>query len=153
MNTAMTWGQITTCQRMTAFLAQVAHESAELRYMEEIGTGQEYEGRKDLGNIYPGDGPRYKGRGLIQLTGRANYRAAGKALGIDLEGNPTVASTNTTVGFEVSVWFWTSNGLNPLADQHTETSFKQITKIINGGYNGWADRLNYWKRAKQVLGC
>ncbi len=153
LNNAMAWGQINTCRRQAAFLAQIAHESAELRYMEEIASGAAYEGRRDLGNTQPGDGKRYKGRGPIQLTGRTNYRNAGNALGINLEANPTLASSNPEIGFKVSIWFWNSRGLNALADQGTDSSFKEITRKINGGYNGLADRQKYWARAKQVLGC
>src|ERR1700704_2715751 len=89
---AMAEFEITSYLRETAFLAQLAHESGELRYMEELASGSAYEGRKDLGNTQPGDGKRYKGRGPIQLPGRANYRAAGKALGYDLEGMPELAA-------------------------------------------------------------
>ena len=88
INKAMAEGNINTPKRQAAFLAQLAHESGSLRYMEEIASGAAYEGRSDLGNTQPGDGTRYKGRGPIQLTGRSNYREAGKALGLDLEGNP-----------------------------------------------------------------
>jgi len=92
LNTAMAEAQINTPQRKAMFLAQLAHESAQLRYFEEIASGAAYEGRKDLGNTQPGDGKRYKGRGPIQLTGRNNYRKAGQALGLDLEGNPPLAA-------------------------------------------------------------
>src|SRR4029078_6237722 len=106
---------ITSYLRETAFLAQLAHESAEIRYMEEIASGAAYEGRADLGNTQPGDGKRFKGRGPIQLTGRANYRAAAKALGLDLEAQPQLAAT-PEVGFRVAAWFWTTRKLNALAD-------------------------------------
>jgi predicted chitinase len=138
---------ITSYLREAAFLAQLAHESAELRYMEEIASGAAYEGRKDLGNTQPGDGKRYKGRGPIQLTGRANYTKYGGLLGLDLVNNPTVAATKE-VGFRIAGEFWKLNGLNELADQQ---QFKTITKRINGGYNGLDDRIKYYDRAKSVL--
>jgi putative chitinase len=84
LNRALGEGQINTCKRKSAFLAQIAHESAQLRYFEEIASGAAYEGRRDLGNTQPGDGRRFKGRGPIQLTGRANYQRAGQALGLNL---------------------------------------------------------------------
>lgn len=144
---AMAEFEITSYLRETAFLAQLAHESAELRYMEEIASGAAYEGRKDLGNTQPGDGKRYKGRGPIQLTGRANYQKYGQLLGLDLVNNPTIAATKE-VGFRVAGQFWKLNGLNELADQQ---QFKSITKRINGGYNGLDDRIKYYNRAKQVM--
>ncbi len=144
---AMQEFQITSYLREAAFLAQLAHESGELRYMEEIASGSAYEGRKDLGNTQPGDGKRYKGRGPIQLTGRANYQKYGDLLGLDLINNPTIAATKE-VGFRIAGQFWKLNGLNELADQQ---DFKQITKRINGGYNGLDDRTKYYNRAKQVL--
>ena len=152
INTALKEGSINSCFRQSAFLAQLAHESGELVYMEELASGADYEGRTDLGNTQPGDGRRYKGRGPIQLTGRANYRAAGKALGLDLEGNPTQVKT-PTVGFRTAVWFWTSHNLNSVADQGTLDSFRKVTRTINGGTNGQADREHYWARAKSALGC
>lgn len=144
---AMQEFEITSYLRGTAFLAQLAHESAELRYMEEIASGSAYEGRKDLGNTQPGDGKRYKGRGPIQLTGRANYTKYGGLLGLDLVNNPTVAATKE-VGFRIAGEFWKLNGLNELADQQ---EFKAITKRINGGYNGLDDRIKYYDRAKKVM--
>ena len=144
---AMQEFEITSYLREAAFLAQLAHESGELRYMEEIASGAAYEGRKDLGNTQPGDGKRYKGRGPIQLTGRANYQKYGDLLGLDLINNPTIAATKE-VGFRIAGQFWKLNGLNALADQQ---DFKQITKRINGGYNGLDDRTKYYNRAKQVL--
>lgn len=144
---AMAEFEITSYLRETAFLAQLAHESAELRYMEEIASGAAYEGRKDLGNTQPGDGKRYKGRGPIQLTGRGNYAKYGGLLSLDLVNNPTVAATKE-VGFRIAGEFWQLNGLNELADQQ---QFKAITKRINGGYNGLDDRIKYYERAKKVM--
>ncbi len=144
---AMAEFEITSYLRETAFLAQLAHESGELRYMEEIASGAAYEGRKDLGNTQPGDGKRYKGRGPIQLTGRANYDKYGKLLGLDLVNDPTIAATKE-VGFRIAGQFWKLNGLNELADQQ---QFKTITKRINGGYNGLDDRIKYYDRAKKVM--
>ena len=152
INHAMKEGSITTCARKAAFLAQIAHESGELRYMEELASGADYEGRKDLGNTEKGDGKRFKGRGPIQLTGRANYRAAGKALGLDLINHPEKVKT-PEVGFRTTVWFWTTRNLNGLADQKTLASFRAITRKINGGTRGQADREKYWERAKKTLGC
>jgi putative chitinase len=147
LNAAMAEVEINTPRRRAAFLAQLAHESGELRYMEELATGEAYEGRKDLGNTQKGDGARYKGRGPIQLTGRNNYRKAGQALGVDLEGSPQRAA-DPDVGFRVACWFWKVNGLNALADAG---NFDAITRRINGGYNGKADRDARYLRALQVL--
>jgi putative chitinase len=152
LNQAMAEAGINTPQRQAAFLAQLGHESGDLKYFEELASGSAYEGRRDLGNTQPGDGRRYKGRGPIQLTGRNNYRAAGAALGLDLEGNPALAA-RPDVGFRTAAWFWNTHKLSPLADQNTLTSFKQITKKINGGYNGEADREAHWARAKRALGA
>lgn len=144
---AMQEFEITSYLREAAFLAQLAHESGELRYMEEIASGAAYENRANLGNTQPGDGKRYKGRGPIQLTGRANYTKYGQLLGLDLVNNPTIAATKE-VGFRIAGQFWKLNGLNELADQQ---QFKAITKRINGGYNGLDDRIKYYERAKKVL--
>ncbi len=148
LNAAMAEASINTPQRAAAFLAQLAHESVELRYFEEIASGAAYEGRKDLGNTQPGDGKLYKGRGPIQLTGRSNYRAAGAALGLDLEGNPTRAA-DVDVGFRTAAWYWTAHQLNALADAG---SFDAITEAINGGQNGADSRRAYWATAKAALG-
>lgn len=145
---AMKEADITSPARKAAFLAQLAHESAEFRYMEEIASGQAYEGREELGNTQRGDGVRFKGRGPIQLTGRANYRAAGKALGLPLEEQPELAAT-PEVGFRTAAWFWTSRGLNALADRG---DFREITRRVNGGFNGLDERQAYYQRALGVLG-
>lgn len=138
---------ITSYLRETAFLAQLAHESGELRFMEEIASGAAYEGRANLGNTQPGDGKRFKGRGPIQLTGRANYKRYGQLLGLDLVNNPTIAATKE-VGFRIAGQFWKLNGLNELADKQ---DFRGITKRINGGFNGLPDRQKYYERAKKVM--
>ncbi len=145
---AMEEANICTVTRAAAFVAQLAHESAELRYMQELASGEAYEGRKDLGNVHVGDGKRYKGRGPIQLTGRTNYQRAGQALSLDLEGQPQLAAL-PEVGFRVAAWFWTAHNLNQLADF---TDFRGITKTINGGVNGLAERTAYYYRALEVFG-
>ena len=148
LNAAMAEGHINTPARQAAFLAQLAHESGQLRYFEEIASGAAYEGRRDLGNTQPGDGVRFKGRGPIQLTGRSNYAAAGAALGLDLVNHPEQAAT-PAVGFRIAQWFWNSRNLNSYADAH---NFDAITLRVNGGYNGKASRDAYYARARQVLG-
>ena len=147
LNQAMAEAHINTPKRQAAFLAQLAHESGEFRYMEEIASGSAYEGRRDLGNTHPGDGVRYKGRGPIQLTGRANYEAAGRALGVDLVDHPTRAA-QPDVAFRTAAWFWNSRNLNSLADSG---NFREITHRVNGGYNGEASRNAYYQRALSVL--
>ncbi|MDX2009880.1 MAG: glycoside hydrolase family 19 protein [Myxococcaceae bacterium] len=147
LNTAMAEVNITTPKRQAAFLAQVSHESGQLRFFEEIASGAAYEGRRDLGNVRPGDGRRFKGRGPIQLTGRATYRAAGRAPGLDLENRPTRAA-DPDVGFRVAGWYWKTRDLNALADRG---DFVEITRRINGGLNGLADRQQAWARARAVL--
>ncbi len=149
LNDAMIKGGINTPARQAAFLAQLAHESVGLTAFEEFASGAAYEGRTDLGNTQPGDGVRFKGRGPIQLTGRANYRAAGQALGLDLENNPARAA-DLDVGFRTAVWFWNSRNLNFYADNG---NFDAITYRVNGGYNGKASRDAYYARARQVLGA
>lgn len=142
---------ITTPQRISAFLAQIGHETAGLHYLQELG-GEEYfaryDGRKDLGNVQPGDGARYHGRGMIQLTGRANYREVGDALGLHLEEFPEIAAS-PEVGARIAGFFWRSRGCNELADADR---FTAITRKINGGENGLADRQRRWLIARQVLG-
>jgi len=148
LNAAMEEAEILeTPARMAAFLAQLLFESGQFRYMEEIASGEAYEGRKDLGNTEPGDGKRYKGRGPIQLTGRFNYRAAGKALGLPLEEDPTRVAT-PGIGFRTSAWYWTSRNLNELADAG---DFVGVTRAINGGTNGLQQRQTYFAKAKAVL--
>ena len=145
---AMEEGDIASPKRIAAFLAQLAHESGEYRYMEEIASGHAYEGRADLGNTAWGDGPKYKGHGPIQITGRANHEACGRELGLDLIADP-LQITKPEHGTRAAVWFWNSRGLSALADVDW---FKAITRIINGGYNGLSDRRLYWDRNRALLG-
>lgn len=134
--------------REAAFLAQIAHESGELRYVEELASGEAYEGRDDLGNLYAGDGIKYKGRGLIQLTGRSNYEECGRNLGVDLVDDPERLE-EPELACRSAAWFWQSHGLNELAD---DQAFAKITRRINGGVNGWNERLKYYRRALDVIG-
>ena len=139
---------ITTPLRMAHYLAQIAHESGELRYTQEIASGKEYEGRKDLGNTQKGDGVRFKGRGLIQITGRANYQAYAAFCGFDVVSNPELLE-RPLGAVRSSMWFWQKHGLNALADK---VKVRAITRRINGGYNGLEDRELYLARAKSTLG-
>jgi putative chitinase len=138
---------VNTLLRVSHFLAQCAHESDSFRTLEEYASGAAYEGRKDLGNTEPGDGRRYKGRGIIQLTGRANYREYGNALGIDLENNPERA-LEPEVSVLTALEYWKKKKLNALADKDDVLT---ITKRINGGTNGLDDRKKYLARAKKFL--
>ncbi len=148
LQAAMAEFEINSNLRVSAFLAQLAHESGELRYFEELADGKAYEGRIGLGNTEPGDGPKYKGRGPIQLTGRKNYRLAGAALGLDLEDDPTYAAT-PDVGFRIAGWYWKTHDCNSLADAGR---FDAITRKINGGLNGKTARDMYYARALKVFG-
>ena len=156
LNVAMVEFGIDTQRRVTAFLAQIAHESGELRYTVEIADGSAYDtGRlaARLGNTPEpdGDGQRFKGRGLIQITGAANYRQAS----IALYGDPMVLLRNPEMLEEPyaaarsAAWFWWSNGLNVLAD--CPNSFQTITRKINGGLNGYAERVSYCESARRAI--
>ncbi|ADV84125.1 glycoside hydrolase family 19 protein [Terriglobus saanensis] len=142
--------QIDTVLRKSHFLAQVAHESGELRYTEELASGRQYEGRKDLGNVQAGDGERFKGRGLLQLTGRAEYSAFSLACGTDLmtEDHPALLATEPALAMESAAWYWSVHRLNYFADVD---ELLAITRCINGGLNGLASREAYLARAKACL--
>ncbi|MDU1904556.1 MAG: glycoside hydrolase family 19 protein [Dysgonomonas sp.] len=141
--------QIDNIARLSAFLAQTGHESVQLLYVEEIASGKAYEGREDLGNIYVGDGVKYKGRGIIQITGRSNYTDLSKEFRIDFVNHPELL-TQPQYAVWSAFWFWEKYNLNRYATLKEE-DFRKMTKIINGGYNGYADRVNIWNRAKDVL--
>jgi putative chitinase len=147
LNRAMAADGIDTNVRAAAFLAQIAHESGELRWVRELASGEAYEGRKDLGNTEPGDGVRFKGRGLLQVTGRANVTAVSAALGVDFVGNPALMELPVHAA-RVSTWFWKTRGLNAFADKG---DIRTITKRINGGLNGFEERIAYWEAAKRAL--
>lgn len=151
LNRAMQRYQITTPARQAAFLAQIGHESGQLKWVKEIWgptpAQSRYEGRKDLGNVQPGDGKRFMGRGLIQITGRENYRKTGAALGVSLLDKPELLEQPEWAAASAA-WWWSNRGLNELADTG---EFEQITRRINGGLNGQRERLELWARAKEVL--
>ena len=139
--------EIDTPLRMAHFLAQVAHESGELLFTKELASGKAYEGRKDLGNTQKGDGVRFKGRGLIQITGRANYAAYAKYCGFDVVAKPELLE-QPVGAVKSAMWYWQTRGLNALADKDDVLT---ITKRINGGTNGLASRKAYLARAKAVF--
>jgi len=151
LNAACAAFGINTPARMAAFLAQIGHESGAFRYVREIADGSAYEGRKDLGNTEPGDGKRYRGRGLIQLTGRANAREMSGLLGPygapNFEQNPEELESPKWACFSAAA-FWSSRGCSTLADAG---NFEAITRRINGGLNGQEDRLARWERSKRAL--
>ena len=147
LNAAMLEFGITTPARQASFLAQVGHESGQLRYVRELASGQAYEGRADLGNVQPGDGVRFRGRGLLQVTGRANYAACGKALGLDLLAQPELLE-HAVNACRSAGWFWQTRGLNALADAGDQV---RVTRRINGGTNGLAERLALFREARKVL--
>jgi putative chitinase len=165
LNAALEEFEINRPRREAAFLAQVGHESGSFTYLKELASGDAYEGRADLGNTEPGDGRRFKGRGLMQITGRKNYGTAGLALGLDLIAEPELLEV-PEYAMRSAGWFWTRGAglnlskraiqygvpvecnLNELADAG---DFKGITLAINGGLNGMDDRLKYHAKALEVL--
>lgn len=159
LNEAMSLYGINTKARIAAFLAQVGHESGRLRYVQEIWgptpTQRRYEGRRDLGNVYPGDGSRFRGHGLIQVTGRANHRRATQrlrarfpTLGVpDFEAEPTKLTLPRWAALSAAD-FWDSIGGNSLADAG---KFETLTRKINGGLNGYKDRLNLLASMRKAL--
>jgi putative chitinase len=139
--------EINTAQRIRMFLAQIGHESGQLRYVLELASGEAYEGRADLGNLHKGDGVKYKGRGLIQITGRSNYAQCGEALGLPLLETPELLQQPEWACLSAG-WYWNSRNLNSLCDLGL---FKKLTIRINGGLNGYADRYKLYQRAFDVV--
>ena len=157
LSAACAFYSIDTPTRLAAFLAQIGHESGALRYTSELWgptpAQKRYEGRADLGNTQPGDGERFKGHGLIQTTGRFNHarvrdRLRERFSGVpDFETDPE-ALTDPQWASLSATDYWDDRGLNALADAG---NFEAITRRINGGLNGQADRLARWERAKRAL--
>jgi putative chitinase len=147
--------EINTYLREAMFLAQIAHESGEFQWMKEIwgptAAQRKYEPpsekASELGNTKAGDGKRYMGRGVIQLTGRANYRTFGQILGVDLEGNPDLAAAPEWA-FRTAGLFWKKKGINQPSDRR---DVRAATKLVNGGFNGIDERRAYYDRAILVL--
>ena len=142
---------LTTPLRQAHFLAQIGHESGELRFQEEIASGAAYEGRTDLGNVRSGDGRRFKGRGLIQLTGRFNYEKFAEAVDRkdEIMSKPTLVAQDLELCVGVAGWYWSNRGLNGPADRD---DLMRVTKIINGGDNGIAHRRQLLERTKALYG-
>lgn len=155
LNAAMLEFGIDTPARQAAFLAQVGHESGQLQYVEEIASGRAYEGRADLGNTVRGDGIRFKGRGLIEITGRANYAACGKALGLDLVLHPELLCEPVNA-CRSAAWFWKTHDLNKWADAG---DIDGVSDVVNRGHktaaigdaNGFADRAALFAAFKKEL--
>lgn len=144
--------EIDTSLRMAHFLAQVIHESGGFRWLREIwgptDIQRRYEGRRDLGNTQSGDGKRFMGRGAIQLTGRANYEQFSKNVGVDFTQHPELLEGNP-YAVMVAGWYWNSRKISAHADKDDVV---RVTRLINGGTIGLADRKKYLARAKKVLG-
>ena len=147
--------QIVGTKRIAAFIAQIGHESGQFRYLRELDNDQ-YLSKYDTGSLAKrlgntpeadGDGQKYRGRGLIQITGRANYMMCGEALALDLISQPELLEKPQHACMSAA-WFWASRGLNTLADAG---QFDTITRRINGGQNGAADRQALYARALKVL--
>jgi putative chitinase len=150
LNNCLRRFEINTPLRIRQFMAQVAHESGGLKWFKELASGWAYENRRDLGNTKPGDGPKYKGAGAIQLTGRANYQAFANYIGDPrvMEGVNYVAATYpfTSAGF-----WWHNNKMNALVD--SGASCRKVSQRVNGRdpANGLQDRLNYYAKAQRVI--
>lgn len=136
--------------RLSYFLAQCAHESGGFQFTRELGSAKylsRYEGRRDLGNIELGDGVRYCGRGIIQVTGRANYAACAEWTGLPLIEHPELLEESGPA-VRSACWFWMTRNLNPLCDAQ---NFIQVTRKINGGTNGLASRNKWLIKIRSVL--
>ncbi|RLK45934.1 glycoside hydrolase family 19 protein [Cupriavidus plantarum] len=148
---------IGTPKRLAAFLAQIAHESGQLVYVRELwgptAAQRGYEGRADLGNTEPGDGKRFMGRGLIQITGRKNYLLCGLGLDLDLLAAPELLEQPEAAAASAA-WYWHTHNLNRYADRD---DFLGLSIAINGRNkatglpNGWQSRQDYWREAKACL--
>lgn len=167
LNKYMQEYNIVGLKRQSMFLATIIHESGSFRYTRELASGAAYEGRKDLGNTQEGDGTRFRGRGLIQITGRYWYTEASKDLGLDLLNHPELLETPENAVL-VSCWWWKRNNMNSLCDTSdlktkvtkeikgekitVDPVFLKVTKKVNGGYNGIKDRIIWFDLALKNLG-
>lgn len=140
--------EVNTDSRLACLLGQLCVESDEFCTTQEYASGEAYEGREDLGNTQPGDGVRFKGRGLIQLTGRDNYAKFAKACGVDVVAKPELVEA-PLLALQASLWFWQSKHLNVLAD---DEDVRGITHRVNGGLTALARREAATERAFQALG-
>jgi predicted chitinase/uncharacterized cupredoxin-like copper-binding protein len=148
LNSCLQRFEINTVPRIRHFLSQTAHESGGLRWMEELASGSAYEGRRNLGNTSPGDGRKYKGAGVIQLTGRHNYQKFADFIKDQnvMQGHSYVAQVYP---FNSAGFWWKNNNMNALCDRGG--TVKEVTKKVNGGYNGLSDRQRYYDKACQVI--
>ncbi|SDW27579.1 Predicted chitinase [Albimonas donghaensis] len=142
------FGITDTPLRLAHFMAQVAHETSRFRIMAERASGDAYEGRTDLGNTEPGDGRRYKGRGFIQIVGRANYARITEQTGVDVLSNPDAAS-EPNIALLVAAAYWANREVNAAADAD---DLSRVTKLITGGLTGLEDRRAKLTEAKALLG-
>jgi putative chitinase len=138
---------INTPLRQQHFLGTLAHESDHFHTTTEYASGAAYEGRKDLGNTHKGDGKRFKGRGLIQLTGRYNYQAASDEFKTDFIAEPDLVA-RFPWAILVSAWWWKNHDLNEVADKDDCT---RVCRIVNGGVNGLQSRINLTRLAGVAL--
>jgi putative chitinase len=148
LNACLVRFQINTSVRIRHFISQISHESGGGKWMKELASGDDYEGRKDLGNTQPGDGRKYKGAGFIQLTGRANYSDFSKYMNDPkvMDGVDYVALNYpaTSGGF-----WWHNNRMNALCDKNP--SVEEVTRKVNGGLRGIEDRKVYYNRCLEVI--
>lgn len=162
LNATLPKYEINTEERVACFLAQVIHESGAFYYVKETASGQAYEGRRDLGNVQKGDGVKFKGRGLIQTTGRSNYRD----VSLFLFGDERLLTTPELLeqpqyALDSACYYWRVKKLNDICDKPDDwviehkgkdrSRFEWLTIKINGGLNGYLDRLQYYKRAIKAI--
>jgi putative chitinase len=151
LNAALREFGMTTPQQKAAFIAQAAHETDYFRTFTEYASGEAYEWRSDLGNNQPGDGPRFRGRGAMQLTGRANYTAASEYFGVDFTREPNnLLVAQPEWAFRTAGWYFSSRGLTELAKD--PANFDTISIRVNGGTNGFNERRAMFARAREVFG-
>lgn len=148
LNDCLKTFNITTPVRIRHFLAQISHESGGGIYTQELASGADYEYRSDLGNTQPGDGRKYKGAGFIQLTGRANYQNFSNFMKDPNIMNGVSYVANNYPATSAGYW-WYMNGMNSLCDINPTVA--QVTRRVNGGYNGLSDREYYFNRCCDVI--